>query len=118
MKITLKQLYQMQLTMKPGFVAACMRSGEHVVELKDEDFAKHQIDYKEDTPRMGFNLEEGPAIAALDMAISKGLGDDITAIARGLGVEKATKLFTKLTGVNCGCEWRRDWLNKFWPYKT
>lgn len=45
---------------------------------------------------------------------SKGLGDDIQAITKATGVEKVVKA---IFGEDCGCEKRKDLLNKMFPNK-
>jgi len=45
----------------------------------------------------------------------KGLGDDIAAITKATGIEKVVKTFF---GDDCGCEKRRDRLNKMFPHET
>ena len=44
----------------------------------------------------------------------KGLGDDIAAITKATGIEKVVKTFF---GDDCGCDKRRDRLNKMFPHK-
>jgi hypothetical protein len=45
---------------------------------------------------------------------SKGLGDTIQKITEATGVEKVVK---KFFGDDCGCDKRRDRLNKMFPYR-
>lgn len=45
---------------------------------------------------------------------SKGLGDTIDKITTATGIKKVVK---SVTGGNCGCEKRREKLNKAFPYK-
>tara|TARA_Y100001937_G_C7111134_1_gene327674 strand:+ start:722 stop:1096 length:375 start_codon:yes stop_codon:yes gene_type:complete len=45
---------------------------------------------------------------------SKGLGDTIQKITEATGVEKVVK---KFFGEDCGCDKRRDRLNKMFPYR-
>lgn len=47
----------------------------------------------------------------------EGLGDTLKGLFEKIGADKAAALYTKLTGKACGCEGRRKWLNKWWPYK-
>lgn len=46
---------------------------------------------------------------------SKGLGDTIEKITEVTGIKKATKF---LFGEDCGCDERKEKLNKLVPYKT
>lgn len=41
------------------------------------------------------------------------LGDRIAALAEKTGVAKAVKAVEKVTGWDCGCARRRDWLNRW-----
>tara|TARA_R110000851_G_scaffold37986_6_gene97783 strand:+ start:2172 stop:2336 length:165 start_codon:yes stop_codon:yes gene_type:complete len=45
---------------------------------------------------------------------SKGLGDTIAKIAKATGIQK---IVTKTIGNDCGCNERKDILNKKFPYK-
>lgn len=45
---------------------------------------------------------------------SKGLGDTIEKITKATGIKAVVK---KVTGGNCGCDRRRDSLNRMFPYK-
>ncbi len=55
-------------------------------------------------------------ITALVYKQPEGAGDSLKALLDKFGADRAAKLFEQLTGVSCGCESRRAWLNKFWPY--
>ncbi len=49
---------------------------------------------------------------------SKGLGDSIEKVTRVTGIKKATDwIFDKL-GADCGCDARKEKLNKMFPYKV
>ena len=51
--------------------------------------------------------------------ISKGLGDTIAKFTEATGLDKLAKKVAKLFGKEeCGCERRRDKLNKIVPYKN
>ena len=48
----------------------------------------------------------------------KGLGDTIEVITEATGIKAAVELFSKVTGIDCGCDERQEWLNektKNWP---
>ena len=48
---------------------------------------------------------------------SKGLGDSIEKVTKATGIKKATEwIFDKL-GKDCGCDARKEKLNKMFPYK-
>lgn len=49
---------------------------------------------------------------------SKGLGDSIEKITKATGIKQATDwIFDKL-GADCGCDARKEKLNKMFPYKV
>jgi hypothetical protein len=47
---------------------------------------------------------------------SKGLGDTIEKFTTATGIKKAVNTVTKLTGGGCGCNKRKDTLNRVFPY--
>ena len=49
---------------------------------------------------------------------SKGLGDSIEKITKATGIKKVVKTISKATGKDCGCNKRRETLNKKFPYKN
>ena len=48
---------------------------------------------------------------------SKGLGDTIEKITKATGVKKVVDKVAKATGKDCGCNKRRDTLNRVFPYQ-
>lgn len=48
---------------------------------------------------------------------SKGLGDSIEKLTEATGIKTAVKLFSEITGVDCGCDERKEKLNQLFPYK-
>jgi|TARA_R110000868_G_scaffold67164_2_gene199689 hypothetical protein len=49
---------------------------------------------------------------------SKGLGDTIAKITKATGVDKVAEKMAKAAGMkDCGCDQRRDSLNRTFPYK-
>lgn len=48
---------------------------------------------------------------------SRGLGDTIEKITTATGIKRLARLYTEVTGKDCGCEGRRDKLNEMFPYK-
>jgi hypothetical protein len=48
---------------------------------------------------------------------SKGLGDTVEKITKATGIKKAVDWFVEATGVDCGCDARKEKLNKLFPYK-
>lgn len=48
---------------------------------------------------------------------SSGLGDTIDKITTATGIKKVVKYVAEVTKKDCGCEKRREELNKKFPYK-
>ena len=48
---------------------------------------------------------------------SRGVGDTMEKFTRFTGIKKAVDAVSKSTGVPCGCDERRDTLNRVFPYK-
>ena len=49
---------------------------------------------------------------------SKGLGDTIEKITKKTGIKNVVNKISKITDKPCGCEGKRDALNKMFPYKN
>ena len=50
---------------------------------------------------------------------SRGLGDSIEKITKATGLKTLTKIATETVGLkDCGCNKRKAWLNKQFPYKN
>jgi hypothetical protein len=49
---------------------------------------------------------------------SKGLGDTIEKITTATGIKKVVETVAKATGKDCGCNKRRDALNRAFPYQN
>jgi hypothetical protein len=50
-------------------------------------------------------------------APARGLGDTIEQITEVTGIKKAVEVFSKATGLDCGCEERKVKLNNLIPYR-
>ena len=48
---------------------------------------------------------------------AKGLGDTIEAITEATGIKAAVELFSSITGLDCGCNERKEKLNRLITYK-
>jgi hypothetical protein len=48
---------------------------------------------------------------------NSGLGDTIEAITTATGIKAAVDWFSEATGVDCGCDARKEKLNKIWRYR-
>ena len=47
---------------------------------------------------------------------SKGLGDSIEKITKATGIKKVVEVVSKVTNKDCGCNERKDTLNRLFPY--
>ncbi len=48
---------------------------------------------------------------------SRGLGDTIEKFTKATGIKKVVDTVAKATGKDCGCNKRKDSLNRSFPYK-
>jgi hypothetical protein len=46
----------------------------------------------------------------------RGLGDAIADFTHLTGLDRLTKSYEKITGASCGCDERREALNKLFPF--
>ena len=49
---------------------------------------------------------------------SKGLGDSIEKFTKATGIKKVVDTVTKKTGKDCGCNKRKENLNRLFPYNN
>ena len=47
---------------------------------------------------------------------AKGFGDTIEQITEATGIKAVVEVFSKATGLDCGCDERKEKLNKLFPY--
>ena len=47
---------------------------------------------------------------------SKGLGDTIEKITKATGIKKVVDTVNKITGKDCGCNEKKETLNRLFPY--
>jgi hypothetical protein len=47
---------------------------------------------------------------------AKGLGDTVEQITEATGIKKAVEMFSKATGLDCGCDERKEKLNQLFSY--
>ena len=47
----------------------------------------------------------------------KGLGDTIEQITTATGIKAVVYKISEVTGIDCGCEERKELLNKIWTYR-
>ena len=50
------------------------------------------------------------------MEKSKGLGDSIEKLTKATGIKKVVDTVSKATGKDCGCNKRKNTLNRLFPY--
>jgi hypothetical protein len=49
---------------------------------------------------------------------AKGLGDTIEQITTATGIKAVVDKISEVTGVDCGCDDRKEALNKLWSYRS
>ena len=49
---------------------------------------------------------------------AKGLGDTIEAITEATGIKTVVEVFSKVTGIDCNCDERKETLNNLFPYNS
>lgn len=49
-------------------------------------------------------------------AKSEGLGDTIEKVTKATGIKKVVEVFSKATGLDCGCDARKEKLNEIFSY--
>ena len=49
---------------------------------------------------------------------AKGFGDTLEAITEVTGIKAVVEVFSKATGLDCGCDKRKETLNKLFPYNS
>ena len=49
---------------------------------------------------------------------SKGLGDSIEKITKATGIKKVVDTVSKVVKKDCGCDKRKDTLNRMFPYNN
>ena len=52
-----------------------------------------------------------------DKMKSRGFGDTVTKFTKATGIKSAVDKVSQMTGKPCGCDERRDTLNRIFPYK-
>jgi len=52
----------------------------------------------------------------MELNKSKGLGDTIEKITKVTGIKKVVDIVNKTTNKDCGCDKRKEKLNKLFPY--
>lgn len=52
------------------------------------------------------------------IAKPRGLGDVIENITTATGIKKAVDLFSEVTGIDCGCDARKEKLNKMFKFEV
>ena len=96
-----------------GFLAALLRHGRRdgaVLEIDGESRACVDV---------AFPVVAAPAPGETTSHHRelRGLGDVVERFTEATGIKAAVKAVEHLTGVPCGCDGRRDWLNRVVPFK-
>lgn len=52
-----------------------------------------------------------------NLRAGRALGDAIAEITHDTGLDRLSELYTRLTGKDCGCKARQEWLNQLFPGK-
>ena len=52
-----------------------------------------------------------------DKMKSRGFGDTVAKFTKATGIKSAVDKVSQMTGKPCGCDVRRDTLNRIFPYK-
>ena len=52
------------------------------------------------------------------MEKSRGLGDTVAKFTKATGIKKVVKTINKVTGKDCGCNKRKENLNRLFPYNN
>ena len=100
-------------TRPTGFLAALLRHGRRSgasLEIDPESRARVEAE---------FPIIVVPAVGAVTTSHRRelrGLGDVVERFTEATGIKAAVKAVEHLTGVPCGCDGRRDWLNKVVPF--
>ena len=55
-------------------------------------------------------------IVKINIMKSRGLGDSIEKFTKATGIKSVVNRVSKATGSDCGCDKRRDTLNRVFPY--
>jgi hypothetical protein len=50
-----------------------------------------------------------------DLKAGKPLGDQVADFTHITGLDQLAGLYTQITGKNCGCKQRQEWLNRMFP---
>ena len=53
--------------------------------------------------------------ARTNLRAGKPLGDCVADFTHFTGIDKAAEFYTEVTGKDCGCKRRQDWLNEHGP---
>ncbi len=99
-------------TRPTGFLAALLRHGRRAGEVLEIDAASRaRVDAEFPViavPAPGPKSEHRHEL--------RGLGDLVERVTVATGLKAAVKAVEHLTGVPCGCDGRRDWLNEMVPF--
>jgi hypothetical protein len=112
MNLDWEQLKAEASTRQVGFLAALLRNGKRVgstLEIDAESRARIDAEFPITAP-------PAAGVTTVHRRELRGLGDVVERFTEGTGIKAAVKAVERLTGVRCGCEKRRDWLNQAVPF--
>ena len=112
MTLDWNQLKTEARTRPTGFLAALLRHGRRDGASLDIDAESHaRVDAA--FPVITVSM---PGETTEHRRELRGLGDVVERFTEATGIKAAVKAVENLTGVPCGCDGRRDWLNKVVPF--
>jgi hypothetical protein len=53
-----------------------------------------------------------------DLKAGQGLGDTVADLTHLTGLDRLAQAYTQVTGKDCGCEARRETLNRLFPFSS
>lgn len=81
-------------------------------ETESDGYKQLQKKYADHPREEKLDADEVAIILEIDKQQPGGLGDTLKNLFEKIGVDKAAKLYEKITGSRCACEKRRKWLNE------
>ena len=112
MTLDWNQLKREARTRRTGFLAAMLRYGRRDGASLDID-AESRARVEAEFPII---VVPAAGVTTSHRRELRGLGDVVERFTEATGIKAAVKAVEHLTGVPCGCDGRRDWLNKIVPF--
>jgi hypothetical protein len=68
---------------------------------------------------MAYNIDEELFMhVRTDLKAGQGLGDTVADLTHVTGLDRLAQAYTQVTGKDCGCEARRETLNRLFPFSS